>query len=74
MERTMSNARRESARTANPTEFPPGIDVPAPPGARDHIAPAQAISADIERDIRQLADRVGGLARLRELVTELADR
>ncbi|HEX4613654.1 MAG TPA: hypothetical protein VH092_36060 [Urbifossiella sp.] len=50
-----------------PADFPPGIDAPAPPAERNRPAPA-----DITRDIRQLADRVGGLDRLRELVTELA--
>ena len=52
-------------------ELPPGIDAPSPKAARERIESGQA-PADMEDEIRQLAERVGGLARLRELVNALA--
>jgi hypothetical protein len=55
--------------------LPPGIDAPPPPGQNRLIVGAD-IPADLERDIRQLAKRAGGFARLGELVRqmELASR
>jgi hypothetical protein len=52
--------------------LPPGIDAPSPPEERDRIAAGSAVADDVERDIRRLADRVGGMARLRDLAAELA--
>jgi hypothetical protein len=43
--------------------LPPGIDVPSP-GAD--------LLADVARDLRRIADRVGGWDRLRVLVDRLA--
>jgi hypothetical protein len=43
--------------------LPPGIDVPSP-GAD--------LPADVARDLRRIADRVGGWDRLRALVDRLA--
>ena len=52
-------------------DLPPGIDAPAPPAGRERPQTGADLTPDVELDIRRLADRVGGLARLRELVTEL---
>ncbi|HET6573367.1 MAG TPA: hypothetical protein VFG68_07185 [Fimbriiglobus sp.] len=46
-------------------DLPPGIDVPPP--SEEH-----GLSADLLRDIQQLADRVGGMDRLRDIVATLA--
>lgn len=53
--------------------LPPGIDAPSPP---DRLIVGADIPAELERDIRQLARRAGGFARLGELVRqmELASR
>jgi hypothetical protein len=48
------------------TELPPGIDAPSPPTEHN---PA---GADVEHDLRRLADRVGGWERLRRIVDRLA--
>lgn len=64
------HAGRSDLGTA-PAELPPGVDAPSPPAERDRIAAVDHPPADVVRDIRQLADRVGGFARLRELVAEL---
>lgn len=64
----------ESSRTA---DLPPGMDAPSPERERQRIAAGQGAATDaIEGDIRRLANQVGGMTRLRELVTELerADR
>jgi hypothetical protein len=52
-------------------ELPPGIDAPSPKGARERIESGQT-PADVEDAIRRLAERVGGMARLREMVNVLA--
>jgi hypothetical protein len=62
-------------------ELPPGIDAPSPELVRaeaerqaKHRAAASASDspADLVRQVRQLADRVGGIDRLRELLDEVA--
>jgi hypothetical protein len=53
-------------------ELPPGIDAPSPPAVRDEVARGTNPPAELLREIRQLADRVGGIDKLRELVDELA--
>lgn len=54
-------------------ELPPGIDVPPPAPARARAdAGGEPTPLDLVRDIRQLADRVGGLDRLRDLIDEIA--
>lgn len=58
-------------------ELPPGIDVPPPTAERDRIAaggkpPVEGLPTDLLRDIHALADRVGGLGRLRDVIDELA--
>jgi hypothetical protein len=55
-------------------ELPPGIDAPSPQAVRDRVAAESALPDDIERDILRLADRVGGLRQLRELVSVLEGR
>jgi hypothetical protein len=52
-------------------ELPPGIDAPSPQAERDRLIVGSDIPAGVEEDIRQLAHRVGGLSRLRELVNEM---
>lgn len=51
-------------------ELPPGIDAPSPPRVRNQSA--GEVSADVVREIRKLAQQVGGFPRLRTLVDELA--
>ena len=58
---------RSSDLVMTQAELPPGIDAPSPPGRTAEPAPA-----DVERELRRLAERVGGMARLREMVTVLA--
>jgi hypothetical protein len=53
-----------------PTSLPPGIDAPGPPSSTARN-PATPLPTDIERDIHRLAERVGGLDRLHELIGEL---
>ena len=53
-------------------ELPPGIDAPSPPAVRDRLAADEAVAADVARDLRRLADRVGGWDRLRAQVERLA--
>lgn len=53
-------------------ELPPGIDAPTPKAEHDRIMSGANLPPDVERDIRRLADRVGGLPRLRELIDEMA--
>jgi hypothetical protein len=67
-------------------ELPPGIDAPSPLEERDRVAGGEAgsertapgagaaggVSPDLLGEIRRLADRVGGLDRLRAVVDELA--
>jgi hypothetical protein len=55
-------------------DFPPGIDAPSPPGVRARIVAGGEMPPDVERDLRRLADRVGGWDRLRGLVDRLAGR
>lgn len=52
------------------TTLPPGIDAPGPPISKQRAA-ALPLPTDIERDIHLLAERVGGLNRLHELIGEL---
>jgi hypothetical protein len=52
------------------TTLPPGIDAPGPPPSKQRLTPAP-LPTDIERDIHRLAERVGGLSRLHELIGEL---
>ena len=52
-------------------ELPPGIDAPTPQHERDRITSGPDVPPDVEREVRGLAERVGGLARLRELVGEM---
>ena len=52
-------------------ELPPGIDAPSPPRVRQRVAGGTPPD-DVERAIRQLAERVGGFQQLRRLVEELA--
>jgi hypothetical protein len=52
-------------------ELPPGTDAPSPPAERDRIAAGDPAPADVERDLRRLADRAGGWDRLRRLVDQL---
>lgn len=52
------------------TTLPPGIDAPGPPPSKRRATPAP-LPTDIERDIHRLAERVGGLSRLQELIGEL---
>ena len=53
-------------------ELPPGIDAPSPPGEAERIAAAEHLPPDVERDIHRLADRVGGMTQLRDLIARLA--
>jgi hypothetical protein len=63
----MSDERSGAGDTCSTrTDLPPGIDAPAPPAGHDPIG------ADVERDLRRLADRVGGWDRLRRVVDRLA--
>lgn len=52
------------------TTLPPGIDAPGPPTSKAH-GTAPLLPTDIKRDIHRLAERVGGLDRLHELIGEL---
>jgi hypothetical protein len=52
-------------------ELPPGIDAPSPPQVRERVT-GKSSPDDVEREIRQLAERVGGFPRLRTLVDEFA--
>lgn len=52
-------------------DLPPGIDAPSPQAVRDRVSGGSAPD-DVEAEVRRLAERVGGMARLRELVTVLA--
>jgi hypothetical protein len=64
----MSEAKsRSSDLVTTRAELPPGIDAPSPPGRG-----AGTVPDEVERELRRLAERVGGMARLRELVTALA--
>jgi hypothetical protein len=49
-------------------ELPPGIDAPTPKPEHDRILADSEVPADVERDIHRLAERVGGLYRLREVI------
>jgi hypothetical protein len=58
-------------------ELPPGTEGVSAPSVQDEIARQAraddgASTAELLREIRQLADRVGGIDRLRELIDELA--
>jgi hypothetical protein len=68
----MNDPRHGKDLVMTEADLPPGIDAPSPQSERDRIAAGKALAPDVERDIRRLADRVGGMTRLRELVTELA--
>jgi hypothetical protein len=68
----MNDTRRGKDLVMTEADLPPGIDAPSPQSERDRIAGGQTLSPDVEREIRRLADRVGGMTHLRELVTELA--
>jgi hypothetical protein len=52
-------------------ELPPGIDAPTPKAEHDRIMTGADVPADVERDIHQLAERVGGLYRLREVINDM---
>jgi hypothetical protein len=68
----MSQKKSDPAnRATTQTELPPGIDAPSPQSVLDGIARGP-IPHDVEQEVRRLAERVGGMARLRELVTTLA--
>lgn len=49
-------------------ELPPGIDAPTPKSEHDRIMAGTELPPDVERDIHLLAERVGGLYRLREVI------
>lgn len=68
-------------------DLPPGVDAPPPPEARtgagasrgrstrpirDVPSDRDGLSVELLHEVRQLADRVGGLDNLREIVDELA--
>jgi hypothetical protein len=68
-------------------DLPPGIDAPPPSEAetgagagrgpsarpvRDVPGDRDGLSVELLHEVRQLADRVGGLDKLREIVDELA--
>lgn len=64
----MSEAKSRSGDLVTaPAELPPGIDAPSPPERS-----AGTIPDDVASELRRLAERVGGMARLREVVTVLA--
>jgi hypothetical protein len=66
----MSAAKSRSSDPATTqAKLPPGIDAPSPPEQSPGTIPD-----DIESELRRLAERVGGMARLREIVTVLAAR
>jgi hypothetical protein len=52
-------------------ELPPGIDAPTPKAEHDRILADSDVPADVERDIHRLAERVGGLYRLREVIDNM---
>ena len=54
-------------------ELPPGIDAPTPKAEHDRILAGTEPPPDVERDIHQLAERVGGLDRLRDLIDGMCD-
>jgi hypothetical protein len=73
----LSGDSLNSSGDSSPVDLPPGIDAPSPDRERQRIAAGESVAASaIEQDIRRLAHRVGGMSRLRALVTELerADR
>lgn len=60
-------------------ELPPGIDVPSPSlgcrpdaGRTADTDTAATLSPEMLREIRSLAERVGGIDQLRDIVTTLA--
>jgi hypothetical protein len=69
-------------------DLPPGVDAPPPPETneasagpsrgrstrpvRDVRSDRDGLSVELLHEVRQLADRVGGLDKLREIVDELA--
>ncbi|HEY2910085.1 MAG TPA: hypothetical protein VGI99_07550 [Gemmataceae bacterium] len=55
-------------------QLPPGMDAPSPKPVRDRIASGAKPSADVEGDLRRLAERVGGWDQLRNLVDQLAGK
>jgi hypothetical protein len=55
-------------------KLPPGIDAPAPPTQGERTVAGIVLPPDVERDIHQLAARLGGMDRLRDIVSELAAR
>lgn len=66
----MSEAKsRSNAPATAQAELPPGIDAPSPPEQSPGTIPD-----DVESELCRLAGRVGGMARLREMVTVLAAR
>jgi hypothetical protein len=66
----MKASPRTSDLVATEAELPPGVDAPSPAAERRRIAENRSTPADLAQEIRQLADRVGGFQRLRELVNQ----
>jgi hypothetical protein len=70
MHHTVTNSDELVLTQAQPVP-PPGVTVPEPPESgtaeKETIDPTPGIL----RDIRALADRAGGLEKLRDLITEL---
>jgi hypothetical protein len=50
---------------------PPGVTVPEPPESTPAEKKTVDPTSSMLRDIRTLADRAGGLEKLRDLITEL---
>jgi len=55
-------------------QLPPGMDAPSPKPVRDRIASGAKPAADVEGDLRRIADRLGGWEQLRNLVDRLAGK
>ncbi|HXD87908.1 MAG TPA: hypothetical protein VN641_15555 [Urbifossiella sp.] len=55
-------------------QLPPGMDAPSPKPVRDRIASGAKASADVEGELRRIADRVGGWPQLRDIVDRLAEK
>lgn len=72
----MNDPRPSDDLVMTQAQLPPGIDAPAPPNANSAATAGStrndAAPADVVRELRQLADRVGGFAQLKALVDELA--
>ncbi|HEY1186735.1 MAG TPA: hypothetical protein VGE74_03710 [Gemmata sp.] len=67
----MANHSSSDDLVTTQADLPPGIDAPGPPSNHDRSQTSASLTPEVELDIRRLADRVGGLARLRGLVTDL---